>query len=137
MTRKELFKMLFPESTIIFSGCTSIACDNEKGCDECKHHNYWEKPAVISKITAKNILNSAYGVYPYYDTDSTYMVYTARNNGKTYAQELWLIQHGWAKFPSLHNNIEWSMLKDIIDDALDNGFEVTILNGTIYYREKQ
>ena len=51
--------------------------------------------------------------------------------------EATIIFSGWSKFPSLHNNIEWSMLKDIIDDALDNGFEVTILNGTIYYREKQ
>ena len=47
------------------------------------------------------------------------------------------IEEGWEKLPSMLNNIDWSMFKDIIDDALANGFEVKILNGTIYYREKQ
>lgn len=136
MTRRELLKSLFPELNIDTDSCADIEC-SPNNCNECKYLYYWDEPAVISKTTAKNILNSEYGVYPYFDTDSTYMVYSARGTGKTYAQELHLIQDGWTKFPSLHNNIEWSMFKDIIDDALDNGFEVTILNGTIYYREKQ
>lgn len=135
MTIKELLKMLFPEVSKNISSCAFLKCNAV--CETCNYHNYWNQPAVIDKTVAKNILNSAYGVYSYFDTDSTYMVYSARGTGKTYAQELHLIKEGWSKFPSFLNNIEWSMLKDIIDDALDNGFEVTILNGTIYYREKQ
>ena len=137
MKRKELLRKLFPDYSVVLEGCSYLSCPDEQNCEECELNEYWEQPAIISKTVAKEIINSAYDVYPYYDTDSVYMVYTARNAGKTYVQELHLIQEGWAKFPSLHNNIEWSMLKDIIDDALDNGFEVTILNGTIYYREKQ
>lgn len=136
MTRKELLKSLFPELSINFTGCTYVVCGSES-CDECKYHDYWNKPAVIPVTVAKRLLNTVYGTTEYFDTDSLKIVTDAYNTGKTHAQKLQLIQDGWTKFPSLHNNIEWSMLKDIIDDALDNGFEVTILNGTIYYREKQ
>lgn len=137
MKRKELFNMLFGDSELDVFGCARLSCKSER-CEECKFHGYWEQPVVISKEVVKYILNSAYGkYYQYYDTDSIYFQYGGRGNGKTYAQHLALTLDGWSKFPSLHNNIEWSMLKDIIDDALDNGFEVKILNGTIYYREKQ
>ena len=139
MTRKELFKILFPEVYTEPSTCLGIACNNRKGCDECKYKNYWDEPAVLSTRAMKAIFNCTYGLTApqYCDTDSIYFQYGGRGNGKTYAQHLALIHAGWSKFPSLHNNIEWSMLKDIIDDALDNGFEVKILNGSIYYREKQ
>ena len=136
MTRKELLTALFPEVSRNINGCSFLKCNAK--CELCDKHDYWNKPAILKKENVKDILNCLYGKEAlYYDTDSMYMVYTDRNAGKTYAQELQLIQDGWTKFPSLHNNIEWSMLKDIIDDALDNGFEVTILNVTIYYREKQ
>lgn len=136
MKRKELFNMLFADSEMDVFGCECLSCKSEK-CEECKFIGYWEQPVVLSKEVAKSILNCVYGKHVYYDTDSIYFQYGGRGNGKTYAQHLALIHDGWTKFPSLHNNIEWSMLKDIIDDALDNGFEVKILNGTIYYREKQ
>lgn len=146
MTRKDLFKTLFPEVDTEPDNCLGIACNNSKGCNECTYKNYWNEPATLSKIAVKSILNSTYGCNALYgtlgpllynDTDSIYFQYGGSGNGKTYVQHLELIREGWTKFPSLHNNMDWSMLKDIIDDALDNGFEVKILNGTIYYREKQ
>ena len=137
MTRKELLKMLFPKFELNFSGCRGIPCGTED-CDECEYHNYWEKPAIIDKTVAKVILNCLYSKEAiYYNTDSTYMVYTQRCNGKTYAQHLELIQQGWTQLPSIHNNIDWTTLNEIMCDAIVNGFEVKILNGTIYYREKQ
>lgn len=138
MTRKYLFKKLFPEANLSFMDCLGDECNEVNGCDKCTIKDYWNHPATLTKTNVKDILNCLYGKETmYYDTDIIYPVYSARGTGKTYAQELHLIQDGWTKFPSLQNNIKWSMLKDIIDDALDNGFEVTILNGTIYYREKQ
>lgn len=137
MKRKELFNMLFGDSELDVFGCARLSCKSER-CEECKFHGYWEQPVVISKEVVKNILNSAYGkYYQYYDTDSIYFQYGGRGNGKTYAQHLALIQEGWTKLPAIHNNIDWSILNEIMSDAIVNGFEVKILNGTIYYREKQ
>lgn len=137
MTKKELLETLFPEVNLDVNECVMFKC-NPEGCNKCKYknYNYWDEPAVLSKTAVKSILNSIYGYNACFET-STYFVHSDRNIGKTYAQYLELIREGWTKFPSLHNNMDWSMLKDIIDDALDNGFEVKILNGTIYYREKQ
>lgn len=136
MTRKDLLERLFPEIDLHDDSCIVLKC-TPNGCNECKYNNYWDEPAVISKFQIKSILNCVYGAQVYFDTDSLKIVHDANNNAKTHAQHLLLIQQGWTKFPSLHNNIEWSMLKGIIDDALDNGFEVKILNGTIYYKEKE
>lgn len=137
MTRKELFKTLFPEVYTDPDTCLGIACNNSKGCNECKFRNYWNEPVVISKIATKNILNSAYGKSCYLDTDSVKVVYDVYHSGKTHAEEFKLAWQGWTKLPSLHNNIDWSTLNEIMCDAIANGFEVKILNGSIYYREKQ
>ena len=146
MTRKDLFKTLFPEVDTEPDNCLGIACNNPRGCNECTYKNYWNEPATLSKIAVKSILNSTYGCNALYgtlgpllynDTDSLKVVHDVYHAGKTNVEECLLAYQGWTKFPSLHNNIDWAMLKDIIDDALDNGFEVKILNGTIYYREKQ
>lgn len=138
MTRKELLKTLFPELNIDTTSCADIDC-SPSDCNNCKYVNYWEEPAVLSKTAVKSILNSTYGAkeLKYLDTDSVLIQYVGRGEGKTYAQHLELINEGWEKLPSIHNNIEWAKLNDIINDALCNGFEVRILNGTIYYREKQ
>ena len=138
MTRKDLLKTLFPE--VDTNTCAILKC-SPNGCNACQYKYYWDEPAIVSATAVKSILNSIYGnatkELKYFDTDSMLMQYAGRGEGKAYAQHLELIQQGWTKFPSLHNNMDWSMLKDIIDDALDNGFEVNILNGTIYYRERQ
>lgn len=144
MKRKELFNILFGDSKLIMHGCKYLPCTDSR-CEECGSYQYWEQEAVIPSRIAKSILNSIYGneainlrkELKYFDTDSVLIQYASRGEGKTYAQHLELIEEGWEKLPSMLNNIDWSMLKDIIDDALDNGFEVKILNGTIYYREKQ
>lgn len=137
MTRRELLKNLFPEVQIGDDTCAYIRCQHIGKCNTCKYYHYWDEPASLSKIAVKSILNSTYGYNVYSDTDSLKVVHDVYHGGKTNVEECLLAYQGWTKFPSLHNNMDWSMLKDIIDDALDNGFEVKILNGTIYYREKQ
>lgn len=129
MTRKELFNILFGDSKLIMHGCKYLPCTDTR-CEECGSYQYCEQQAVIPSRIAKSIINSAYGKACYLDTDSLKVVHDN-------TEEFRLAWQGWTKFSSLHNNMDWSMLKDIIDDALDNGFEVKILNGTIYYREKQ
>lgn len=145
MKRKELFNILFGDSKLIMHGCKYLPCTDSR-CEECGSYQYWEQEAVIPSRIAKSILNSTYGCNTpygtlgpllYNDTDSLKVVHDVYHGGKTNAEEFKLAWQGWTKFPSLHNNMDWSMLKDIIDDALVNGFEVKILNGTIYYREKQ
>lgn len=144
MTRKELLKSLFPEVDIEGDACEILKC-NHYGCSKCEYKNYWYEPAVLSKSAVKSILNSTYGKNAFYDlkvpiyldTDSMLIQYVGKGCGKTYAQHLELIKDGWEKLPSIHNNIDWSTLNEIMSDALDNGFEVKILNGSIYYREKQ
>lgn len=135
MKRKELFNILFGDSKLIMHGCKYLPCTDSR-CEECGSYQYWEQEAVIPSRIAKCILNSQYGKAYYLDTDSLKVVHDVYHGGKTNAEEFKLAWQGWTKFPSLHNNMDWSMLKDIIDDALANGFEVKILNGTIYYREK-
>lgn len=145
MKRKELFNILFGDSKLIMHGCKYLPCTDSR-CEECGSYQYWEQEAVIPSRIAKSILNSTYdcnteygtlGALLYNDTDSLKVVHDVYHSGKTNANEFKLAWQGWTKFPSLYNNMDWLMLKDIIDDALDNGFEVKILNGTIYYREKQ
>ena len=137
MTRKELIKILFPEVKTDILPCANV--DTAKcfttPCSECNYKNFWNEPAVLSKEAVKSILNSTYGYNACLETN-TYFVFGGRNNGKTYAQHLELIQQGWTQLPSIHNNIDWSTLNEIMSDAIVNGFEVKILNGTIYYREK-
>jgi len=145
MTRRELLKSLFPEVDLADDACDYIRCQHIGKCNTCKYYHYWDEPASLSKSAVKSILNSTYGNNAFYgekelkylDTDSVLIQYVGRGEGKTYAQHLELINEGWKKLPSIYNNLVWSTLKAIIDDALDNGFEVRILNGTIYYREKQ
>jgi len=137
MTRKELLKTLFPEADFNDLSCDFVNVKCNISCAECRFQNYWNEPVSLSKSAVKSILNSIYGCNAYFDTDSTYFVFADRGAGKTYARHLELINEGWEKLPSIYNNLVWSTLKAIIDDALDNGFEVRILNGTIYYREKQ
>lgn len=135
MTRRELLKIIFPEVEID-CGCSFISCEGIESCKTCKYFHYWDEPAVLSKTAVKSILNSIYGYNACLETN-TYFVFGGRGNGKTYAQHLELIQQGWTQLPSIHNNIDWSTLNEIMSDAIVNGFEVKILNGTIYYREKQ
>lgn len=137
MKRKELFNILFCDSKLVMHGCKYLPCTDDLMCEECDSYQYWEQEAVIPNRIAKSILNSHYGRAYYLDTDSLKVVHDVYHSGKTIAEDFKFLWQGWTKFPSLHNNMEWSMFKDIIDDALDNGFEVKILNGTIYYREKQ
>lgn len=117
-------------------GCFGFDCEG-KGCDQCSHKGFWNEEVSLAELYAnlsvsdagkaicKGLLNSMYG-----------SVNTGRCNGRTHAIERSIELSGWNRFPRILDTLDFDSIRDIVNDALDNGFEFKVYNSTLYYREK-
>lgn len=123
-------------------GCAGFRCQGEHSelqcsCSSCKVHHIWDKEVDLGKVYAnistsdvgkmlcRGLLNSMHG-----------MAYTGRHNGRTCAIEHAIELQGWQRFPRILDLHDFDTIHEIVDDALDNGFEFKLYNSTLYYREK-
>lgn len=140
MTRKEFVEKLFNQR--IFTeqnyalavgaerGCQGFECaDNDSlACNNCEYYGFWNKEINMTDVL-KSTLNMLYGT-------ECQVVIGGRGVGKTHAIERSLELSGWQRFPRILDTLDFESIRDIVDDALDNGFEFKVFNSTLYYREK-
>lgn len=130
MTRVEFVSKLFDAPIDFCSACKGIEADcDEKGCSNCKYDNFWFNEIDVPAL-CKKVINILYGV------SSEYILTGVRSNGKKILTETALFFGGWERLPKMFNNVSFTQLVDILNDAQDNGFEVRVINGVIYYRER-
>ena len=129
--------------------CTGLRCPNymdiDTPCeDACPHCFFWHKEVDNARVGAiltsmpelsKAFLNSIWGSNKYQT-----IIAGGRNSGKTYyterlVRERSLELEGWQHLPSTINTLPIADILEILDDALDMGFDVKV-DGVIYYREK-
>lgn len=134
MTRKEFVEKLFGTEILtkscgeeIKKGCQGFKC-HDGWCDSCRYADFWNKDIDYSDII-KTILNMSYGA-------EYQFVIGGRGAGKTFTSQRLLELSGWERFPRMFDGSDFDNIRDIIDDALTNGFEFTVYNSTLYYREK-
>lgn len=130
--------------------CNGLRCPDSANYDtdcetECPHYYFWSKEVDIARIGAnlvsmpelsKAFLNSMYGMK---QTQNIYV--GSRNNGKSYctnklARQRELELEGWHQLPSIFNTVPFDDILEILDDALDMGFDIKVVDGVIYYKEK-
>ena len=117
--------------------CQGEHAETQCPCNNCRAYHIWDKEVDLGKVYAnlstsdagkalyKGLLNSMYG-----------SVNTGRRNGRTHAMERSIELSGWQRFPRILDTLDFDTIRDIVDDALDNGFEFKLYNSTLYYREK-
>lgn len=155
MTNAELIEKLFDiklssSITSIQNKCYGLRCpDNitEEDLDcstDCPSYFFWSNKVDWARVGAniitmpelsKAFLNSIWGSNKYQT-----IVTGGRNGGKTYytnyVRQRSLELEGWQQLPSIFNTVPIADILEILDDALDMGFDVKIVDGVIYYREK-
>ena len=130
--------------------CNGLRCPDNTNYDtdcetECPHYYFWSKEVDIARVGAnlvtmpelsKAFLNSIWGSNKYQTTDTV-----GRNCNKEYytnykrQHELELV--GWHQLPSIFNAVPFDNILEILEDSLDMGFDVKIVDGVIYYKEKE
>ena len=145
MSLLELFSRVFPLAKLDHTASHLYPC-----CyDENNNYDFWTKDLSDDTIKdiAKRFVEVIYGVPNYHvflhETDSNKyqtIVTGGRNCDKTYctnlARQRSLELEGWQQLPSIFNTVPIADILEILDDALDNGFDVKVVDGIIYYREK-
>ena len=129
--------------------CNGLKCPDftnyDTDCEtECPHNYFWSKDVDIARVGAnliampelsKAFLNSIWG-----SNKHQTIVTGGRNCGKTsythLARQRSLELEGWQQLPSIFNTVPIDDILEILDDALDMGFDVKVVDGVIYYREK-
>lgn len=130
--------------------CTGLRCPNyidiDTPCeDACPHCFFWHKEVDNARVGAiltsmpelsKAFLNSIWGSNKYQT-----IIAGGRNNGKTHltklARQHTLELEGWHELPSIFNTVPFDDILEILEDSLDMGFDVKIVDGVIYYKEKE
>ena len=128
--------------------CSGLRCPDFVNLDtvcetQCPHYNFWKKELDIARVGAnlvtmpelsKAFLNSIWGSNKYQT-----IVAGGRNCDKTYytnlARQRNLELEGWQQLPSIFNTVPIGSILEILDDALDMGFDIKVLDGIIYYKE--
>lgn len=138
MTRKEFVEKLFGETLFTENnydtsiandkGCQGFECNPITSCLDCSHLHFWNTEVDLS-LMSKNVLNMLYG------TEQTFYI-GGRGNGRTCVIEHAIELQGWQRFPRILDLHDFETIHEIVDDALDNGFEFRLYNSTLYYREK-
>lgn len=128
--------------------CTGLRCPDYVNLDtdceiQCPHCNFWHKEIDIARIGAnivtmpelsKAFLNSMFGqsvvkaMPTYLDTDSIKM-------DTFYAEYKENISEGWQTLPLLLKYHSFDDIVEILEDAKSNGFQVSIRNSVIYFKE--
>ena len=128
--------------------CNGLRCPDSTNYDtdcetECPHYYFWSKNVDWARVGAnlvtmpelsKAFLSSIWGSNKYQT-----IIAGGRNNDKTHLTKL-ARQHaleleGWQQLPSIFNTVPFDDLMEILEDALDMGFDVKIVDSVIYYRE--